>query len=412
MGKPRLAAIFVISLVVSSCATQSPSPSSAEDDAEPGASPSPIAGAHEQTRADELRWSGYFWDVPDPLPPGEPGQLIRVGLRESGRGARVYRSMYHSTSVDGTTPVAITGTIWVPEGEAPAGGFPIMAWGPGFSGVGDDCALSRHPTRDYQSLLHRFVADGFVVASTDYEGHGTRYPYLDTIGASGTHALIDGARAARDLLGPAVSDRIVIAGHSLGGDMASASQIFAPDYADGLDVRGVVSMEPVGDYDRLAAGGPNPKGVGVFLLMRAVRAMTAAYPDLKAEDVLTPQGLQLLQTVHEDGCQPFPDLDIVPQPEAQKVDLMAVGPWAERFRSQTVPEAPYPVFYVMAEHGNGLADSVRLTAERLCGSADHVLFEVYPGADHDNVVDIAYSHYVPWLKDRVTSDAPVAGCAF
>ena len=59
------------------------------------------------------------------------------------------------------------------------------------------------------------MSDGFVVASTDYEGHGTRYPYRDFIGTSGTHSLLDGARA-RDLLGPAASDRIVVAGHSLG----------------------------------------------------------------------------------------------------------------------------------------------------------------------------------------------------
>jgi Secretory lipase len=405
------ATLAVFLLLASSCASSSSSPAGESAAPQPGASPSLTPGTHEAARAAELRWSGYFWDVPDPLPSGEPGDLIRVGLREGGSGVRVYRTMYHSTSVDGATPVAVTGTLWVPGGAPPAGGFPIMAWGPGFSGVGDDCALSRHPDRDYQSLLHRFVADGFVVASTDYEGHGTRYPYLDTIGASGTHALIDGARAAQDLLGPAASDRIVIAGHSLGGDMASASQIFAPDYADGLDIRGVVSIEPVGDYERLAAGDPNPEGVGVFLLMRAVRAMTAAYPELRAGDVLTPRGLELLQTVHEDGCQPFPDLDVVPQPDAQKVDLMSVDSWAERFRSQTVTDAPYPVFYIMAENGNGLADSVRLTAERLCGTADHVLFKVYPG-DHDNVVAIAYGDYVPWLVDRVTTDAAVDGCAF
>jgi len=255
------------------------------------------------------------------------------------------------------------------------------------------------------------VAYGFVVASTDYEGHGTRYPYLDTIGESGTHALIDGARAARDLLGPAASDRVVIAGHSLGGDMASAAQIFAPDYADGLDIRGIVSIEPVGDYERLAAGDPNPEGVGVFLLMRAVRAMTLAYPELRAEDVLTPRGLELLGTVHEEGCQPFPDLDVVPHPDAQKVDLMSVRAWAERFRSQTVQEAPYPVLYIMAENGNGLADNVRLTAERLCETADHVLFKVYPG-DHDSVVNIAYGDYLNWLLNRATTDAPVDGCAF
>ena len=359
-----------------------------------------------------LRYRGDFWDVPDPLPPGENGQLIRVDLRESGSGARVYQSMYHSTSVDGQTSVAVTGTIWVPETPPPAGGFPILAWGPGFSGIGDDCALSRHPDRDYLGLLARFVSDGFVVASTDYEGHGTRYPYRDFIGTSGTHSLLDGARAARDLLGPAASDRIVIAGHSLGGDVASASLIHAPDYAGGLDIRGVVSIEPVGDIARLADGPPSPDSVGVFLLMRTVRAMALAYPELDPEDVLTPRGIELLNTLHEDGCQEFPDLDAVTTADAQKVNLMSVDSWATRFRAMTALRAPYPVFYLMASDGNGLADNVRFTAAHLCEDAHHVLFHVFTGTDHDSVVDVAYGAYAPWLVDRVTSDEPVDGCQF
>ena len=98
--------------------------------------------------------------------------------------------------------------------------------------------------------------------------------------------------------------------------------------------------------------------------------------------------------------------------DAQKVNLMSVDSWATRFRAMTALRAPYPVFYIMASDGNGLADNVRFTAAQLCHDADHVLFHVFTGTDHDSVVDAAYGSYTPWLVDRLTSDEPVDGCQF
>ena len=76
------------------------------------------------------------------------------------------------------------------------------------------------------------------------------------------------------------------------------------------------------------------------------------------------------------------------------------------------PAGAVPVFYIMASDGNGLADNVRFTAAQLCHDADHVLFHVFTGTDHDSVVDAAYGSYAPWLMDRLTSDEPVDGCQF
>ena len=92
-------------------------------------------------------YRGDFWDVPIPCRreswPADSSRSPRERV-----GARVYWSMYHSTSVDGETPVAVTGTIWVPETPPPEAAS--RSWPGAGRGIGDDCALSRHPDRDYR----------------------------------------------------------------------------------------------------------------------------------------------------------------------------------------------------------------------------------------------------------------------
>ncbi|MCZ7630800.1 MAG: hypothetical protein M5U19_17965 [Microthrixaceae bacterium] len=65
-----------------------------------------------------------FHDVPDPLPAGDHGDLIRVQPVEGApAGARWQRIMYLSESVTGE-PIAVTGVVTLPDTEAPAGGWP------------------------------------------------------------------------------------------------------------------------------------------------------------------------------------------------------------------------------------------------------------------------------------------------
>ena len=87
-------------------------------------------------------------------------------------------------------------------------------------------------------------------------------------------------------------------------------------------------------------------------------------------------GLELLRTVHEDGCQPFPASTSCRSLTRRRLTL-----WLSNHgRSASDPER-FPKRHVGLLHhggaGNGLTDSVHLTADRLCETADHVLFKVY-----------------------------------
>jgi len=102
-------------------------------------------------RADDRQYE-EFYTPPDPLPPGQPGDLIRtepsrLALEPSGQlGAFVgtgTRIMYRSTDAQGK-PVAVTGTYIEPDVPWPGNGpRPLLAYATGPYGVGEQCAPSR-----------------------------------------------------------------------------------------------------------------------------------------------------------------------------------------------------------------------------------------------------------------------------
>src|SRR5580692_6941148 len=71
---------------------------------------------------------------------GPIGSLIREEPRSgAAAGATAHKVLYRSTKPDGT-PIAVSGIIIVPAGQAPAGGWPIVAWAHPTTGVVSRCA--------------------------------------------------------------------------------------------------------------------------------------------------------------------------------------------------------------------------------------------------------------------------------
>jgi len=111
------------------------------------------------------------------------------------QGADNWRVLYRSVTPQGRT-VAVSGTVAIPHGRPPAGGWPVLSWLHGTTGVADACAPSRDtdtgPAHDYLQAMQDTVAPGvsrgYAVTRTDYQGLGT----------DGTHScLVGAAEAAR-----------------------------------------------------------------------------------------------------------------------------------------------------------------------------------------------------------------------
>jgi pimeloyl-ACP methyl ester carboxylesterase len=185
----------------------------------------------------------YTWTEPTA---GKPGQLLNsevlpneLGLSQAGIQKRV---LYTSTDgVDGTSPVIVSGAFFAPKGTPPAGGWPIVAWAHGTVGMADICAPS-WAGRSYRDIqyLNRWLAEGFAIVATDYQGLGTPgpHPYLKTRPAG--YSVLDSIRA---VLGGGfdVSNNVILVGQSQGGGAAFATAAFAADYAPELNIRGTVA---------------------------------------------------------------------------------------------------------------------------------------------------------------------------
>ena len=86
--------------------------------------------------------SDSFYVPPNPLPPGNPGDVIRSRtiLAPLFPNAVTRQIMYRSTTVSGKA-VAVTGVVVTPL--LPAAGRPLVVLTPGTRGTGDQCAPSK-----------------------------------------------------------------------------------------------------------------------------------------------------------------------------------------------------------------------------------------------------------------------------
>src|SRR3954467_14459852 len=183
-----------------------------------------------------------FYTPPSPLPKGTHGTAIwtrAVTNTAKLTSARTNRLLlYRSTGVDGR-PIAVSGTVSIPKGKTPKGGWPGVTWGHGPTGIADECAPSRdtatnpaHPFNSYiYPLLETWLKRGYAVVRTDYEGLGPPGDHPFLIGDSEGYDMLDLVRAARKIEPKLLSKKVVIAGHSQGGQAALFATALAPTWA-------------------------------------------------------------------------------------------------------------------------------------------------------------------------------------
>jgi hypothetical protein len=231
-----------------------------------GGPPTPIATA-------DLSGSGNGSLVSATTNPG----LTRTMYGKSLTAARV---LYRSTDGDTDEPTVVSGSVFVPQGTAPAGGWPVVAFAHGTLGIDGACGPSR--SENLKGLVAAAVLlteRGYAVALPDYQGLGAKgiHPYTDarTAGLN----LIDSVRALR-LTFPDVSDRWAAMGDSQGGGASWSANEQAAAYAPELNLVGAVASSPAADVsgmvDKVEAGTMTSDQMLVWQLM--VESMARVYP--------------------------------------------------------------------------------------------------------------------------------------
>ena len=188
----------------------------------------------------------------------------------------------------------------------------MISWAHGTSGYADVCAPSNDTTdgldHDYFSVidptLDSWVARGYVVAQTDYEGLGTPGPHPYLNGVSAANTTIDIVRAARDL-SRGVGRNWVVMGHSQGGQAALFTAQLAASRAPELRLRGAVPIAPGGTYvsqtvPYIQSNQPGAAAAEAFLPLLLLGAQ-AADPAINA-DSLVSDAFAPAMTAARTGC--------------------------------------------------------------------------------------------------------------
>jgi secretory lipase len=344
-----------------------------------------------------------FYAVPDPLPPGPPGALIRalpIAAPTVIPDSRAWAVLYHSRDFDGRD-TAVSGLVVAPPGAAPPGGRPVVVWGHGSVGLADRCVPSRVGVMEaFGGPVASLLQQGVVVAATDYQGLGTPGPARFAIGLSAGRAVLDAARAARGLDAGA-GGRVVLHGHSEGGHAVLWAAELAATYAPELEVLGVAASAPGAE---LAAGLRVEAAAGPAALTSGAMLLVVAWSDVYRVplDVLTPAGRKAVGRVrstclHELMADP-------PLEAVRPTDLLTTAPWPALLARNTPGKAatPAPILLAQGADDDRVTPAVtRALVQRLCRLGDTVELRTYQGVGHFDVLQVASTDMLAWTGERL-----------
>ena len=366
-----------------------------------------------------------FYDTPASLP-AEPGTLIRTApydgdLPRGMTGTRIY---YTTTNADGEI-VPSTGVLAVPEGAT--GPLPLITWSHGTVGVARACAPSIGPdvlAPGQEPGADRLAELGWAFVATDYPGMGAEgaTPYL--VGEGEGRAVLDAARAARQVEGVRLDGRTVVWGHSQGGHGALWAGQLAPSYAPELDVVGTDALSPASNpraiADRVLA---HPGALGASL---GIAFVTHAYADYYADLTLAEAAPRSAWTLIREAASRcttqggtlvtiLAGLSVARDTPLVHPDALD-GRFGRRLE-ENIPTGPWaaPLFVGQGEKDEVIAFAINQDyVAGLCARGVDVEFHGYPGGTHMSVLKAGSpldEDVVAWTKDRLAGRPSQPNCA-
>jgi pimeloyl-ACP methyl ester carboxylesterase len=337
--------------------------------------------------------------------------------------ARNFLVLYNSRSPD-DSDVVVTGTVSIPAGNPPAGGWPLINWTHGTTGLAPQCTPSSDtvdgPEHRYlsatQAMLDGFVRRGYVVVATDYQGFGSSGTQAYLVGLGEGRSALDIMRAARKI-DLAIGTRYVALGHSQGGQADLFTAAIGPDYAPEFRLLGNVAIAPASHISELVqevVTGSHPSPILPFATY-LLQSYAAYYPEIALERILTPRAIEHLRDTW-DGC-----ID----------DALASGYWAKSVPSRQFVAQPDlgPLLKAAAANEPGQLRIVAPTlliqgtsdrtvppkntdavARDLCRVGNSVSYRTYSDASHEGVLDVARADIEAWVDARFAGLEATGNC--
>ena len=358
---------------------------------------------------------------------GQPGKVLKVEplsekqqLAEAGESLRV---LY--TSTEGLWEedlVAVSGVLYLPKGEAPASGWPLVSWSHGTVGINDRCAPSWNGRQAQdENYLNEFLVRGFAVVASDYQGLGTLglHPYLATRPAA--YSNLDLIRAVQNSNFP-LAEQVLLLGQSQGASAAISTASLAPDYAPEINVVGVVATgapyftpATMKNLDRLRRlDQPDPLLGYTFLGMILAEHLDPAF---ERRDFIADVAWGLAEDA-QNLCYRELKLKVV-EANLMRGEVFKKNPIVGLEDAFTRMSYPHLAINVPVFLGTGQLDRdtpYRMQAklvQDMCAANTVVHWQVYPDLDHRGVVLPSLADSLPFVRqvfagDTVASRCPIA----
>jgi pimeloyl-ACP methyl ester carboxylesterase len=360
--------------------------------------------------------SKTFFAVPKPLHLAPPGTIIRRRrLLGAIDGAIAWRVLYHSRDASGHD-IAVSGIVVAPTGPAPNGGRPIVSWAHPTTGTATKCAPSTgvDPFITVEGLRD-LVADGYVVAATDYSGMGATGPPSYLIGVTEANNVLDAAIAAHAIPDAGASNQVLLWGHSQGGQAVLFAAQRARAHAPELKIIGVAAAAPAVELGQLLDNDIHDE-IGVILAAYAINAYATVYARTTATGSDAPSA-QLTTILTSAGATAVPKIAMLcslplTKPLTRLADPLvgrflranpaAVEPWASWLVENTPTGAGIaaPVFIAQGTDDTVVTPSTTAAfARKLCANGTPVTYDSIKKTGHALVALRAVGAVRAWFAD-------------
>ncbi|MFI6689989.1 lipase family protein [Streptomyces sp. NPDC050485] len=359
-----------------------------------------------------------FYNVPEDLPWAPVGSLIRAEAAQDYQldaGMRALRILYHSRDSRGRD-VATSGVVVLPAGQAPAGGWPVLADAHGSSGVARDCAPSLMKNLWYGGYLRAVVRAGYALVATDYTGLGANGGPVEFLSKRAeAEDVVDALPAAREAV-PELGRDWVALGHSQGGHaVLGVAELMArrAEQGDGdRGYRGGVAVAPASQLTELFADlGNQSAGAGTVALIVAGAGAGRRAP--APDDVLTPAAVGRLPVLAQ-GCLPVVAAtygDLLGKDLVTEGGVATMAPYLSRNEPGTRPVLGPLLIQQGTADPIVTTDRTQRLTRRLCALGQSVEYRVYQGYDHNGVLYPSLPDTLSWIADRFAGKQPPSTCS-
>jgi pimeloyl-ACP methyl ester carboxylesterase len=348
-----------------------------------------------------------FYDAPRPLPPGKPGELIRSEPFDQYNlpyELSAVRILYHSRTAGGED-VAVSAVVLVPDGKAPANGWPVIAWAHEFRGAARQCAPSLMKNLGAGPILAMYANLGYAVVATDYSG----------LGADSGKAVLDMESNALDIIYSVAAARAAVTqmggkwiavGPFQGGVAAAAvaeSEVRDPNYLGSVATSGVADAQQA--YEHIAQSASSNR-----LLLVLASSVKARYPAFQVSDMLQDKALAAYQRVMQTcGGETEPEFTS---------EMLKPGwennQFVKEFFARNTPgerRAHSPLLVISGEADPAVpVEMSEKTVARMCKQGDRILFLKYPSLDASGVMGASVADQISWIKARFAGYTAPGNC--